>query len=212
MHPRFLACAAAASLAFGTPSLAAQRPSAAAGIDSMLARELVHRMAVDQAGRESLAVALTRRDTAFLRRLASRDSASTDWLRHLVARRGWPGNHLVGDSGAEAAFLMLQHSPDLAFQAAMLPTLWQASRAGDVPPAAVAMLDDRVATHSGRPQTYGTSFSVRDSCLTPDPIADPTRLDARRSQVGLPPMAEYAKMLGEMYRMPVSLPGTCPRR
>ena len=129
-----------------------------------------------------------------------------------MAHHGWPGKRLVGDTGAEAAFLLLQHSPDTAFQAAMLPRLWAATRSGDLPAAQVAMLDDRVAVHSGRPQTYGSSFAVRDSCLTPDRIRDAAHVDARRAKVGLPSMTEYGKMLEEMYKMPVSLSGPCHRR
>lgn len=209
MSRRSPVVAALLALALSSTPAHAQRGPDRPGIDHALATELGHRLAVDQAGRDSLAIAVAAHDTLFLRRLMARDSASTAWLRDIVARHGWPGKRLVGDSGAEAAFLLLQHSPDAAFQAKLLPRLWAAARSGDLPAAQVAMLDDRVTVHSGRPQTYGSSFGVKDSCLTPDSMVDPAHVDARRAKVGLPSMAEYGKMLGEMYKMPVSLSGPC---
>ena len=212
MSRRSPVIAALLGLVLGITPAHTQQVPVRPGIDHALTTELGHRLAVDQAGRDSLAIAVTAHDTLFLRRLMARDSASTAWLRNIVARHGWPGKRLVGDSGAEAAFLLLQHSPDVAFQAKMLPRLWAAARSGDLPAAPVAMLDDRVAVHSGRPQTYGSSFTVKDSCLTPDRILDPSHVDARRAKVGLPSMAEYGKMLEEMYKTPVSLSGPFHRR
>jgi hypothetical protein len=193
----------------GAPAAAQYPPGTSAAVDS-LRRELVRRFDVDQQGRDSLAQAVARNDTAYLHRLAARDSESTIWLRGVVARFGWPGVSLVGDTAAGTAFLILQHSPDPVFQHEMLPRLWEAARHHDIDPGSVAMLDDRVAIHSGRRRTYGTSFSVRQGCLTLDPVADTAGLDRRRKEVGLPPLRDYARMLGEMYRRPVSLTSACP--
>jgi hypothetical protein len=40
----------------------------------------------------------------------------------------------------------------------------------------------------------------------PARIADLSRLDALRAAMGLPPMADYVRMLGEMYGLPVAWP------
>lgn len=112
--------------------------------DPALAQELIRRFAVDQEGRDSLVTALNAGDTAFVLRLMARDSASTGWLKGVVARIGWPGRTLVGDSATTAAFLILQHSPDHAWQGEMLPILWRLADSGEIKKSDVAMLDDRV--------------------------------------------------------------------
>jgi hypothetical protein len=174
-----------------------------------LRQELIRRYAVDQQGRDSIAIALNAGDTAFVFRLMARDSASTAWLKGVVARYGWPGRSLVGDSGAAAAFLILQHSPDNAWQGGMLPTLWRLADQGELPKSDVAMLDDRVRMRQGLPQRYGMSFSMKDGCLVADPIEDPAGMAERRRGVGLPPMDEYMRKLGEVYQVKVVLSGGC---
>src|SRR6478609_2729021 len=84
--------------------LAAQ--GAPAPAQPALQRELIRRLAVDQQGRDSIAIALNAGDTSFVMRLMARDSASTRWLKGVVAQYGWPGRSLVGDSAANAAFLL----------------------------------------------------------------------------------------------------------
>jgi hypothetical protein len=174
-----------------------------------LRRELIRRYAVDQQGRDSIAIALNAGDTAFVIRLMARDSASTAWLKGVVARYGWPGRSLVGDSAATAAFLILQHSPDNAWQGEMLPTLWRQAERGELKKSDVAMLEDRVRIRQGLPQRYGMSFSMKDGCLVADPIEDQPGMAARRREVGLPPMDEYMRKLEEVYRMKVVLSGGC---
>ena len=101
---------------------------------------------------------------------------------------------------------MLQHSPDLAWQREMLPRAWEASRAGDVHPAEAAMLEDRIRVNSRARQRCGNSFQVVDGELRPHPIEDPDGLEAHRREVGLPPMADYVKVLAEVYQLPVAWP------
>jgi hypothetical protein len=51
-------------------------------------------------------------------------------MKEIVKRYGWPGPELVGADGAHAAFLLVQHSPDLAFQQAMLPLVRRSYESG----------------------------------------------------------------------------------
>jgi hypothetical protein len=45
------------------------------------------------------------------------DAANTARMKRIVAERGWPGRSLVGDDGAQAAWLLVQHADhDPAFQ------------------------------------------------------------------------------------------------
>lgn len=59
------------------------------------------------------------------------------------------------------------------------------------------MLEDRVRVADGKPQLYGTQLA--NNPLRFEPIEDEAHVDARRSSVGLPPMAEYARMFGLSY-------------
>ncbi len=163
----------------------------------------------DQAGREALARAAAARDTVTLFATLRADSARTRWLRAAIARAGWPGRSAAGDSAQRAAWLILQHSPDTAWQAAILPDLERLASGGELPKADVALLTDRILVHRGQPQRYGSQFAMADGRLVPEPVADVAGLDARRTSVGLPPMAEYTRMLAEQTKLPVVWP---PRR
>jgi hypothetical protein len=137
------------------------------------------------------------------------DSGRTRWLRAAVARDGWPARSTAGDSAQQAAWFILQHSPDTAWQAAMLPDLERLASSGELPTPDVALLTDRILVHRGQPQRYGSQFDMADGRLVPEPVADLAGLDARRASVGLPPMAEYVRMLAEQTKLPVVWP---PRR
>lgn len=191
---------AAASLA--PAPLAAQATPA----DSALQRDLVRLAAEDDAERAKLRDAVAREDFAFLRRFLAADSLRSEWLKVVVAERGWPSRSTVGDAGVKAAWSLLQHSSDAAFQARLLPEVDRAAGRGELSPAEVAMMTDRVLVKTGRPQRYGTSFTERDGRLVADSIEDRAGLEARRAAKGMPPMADYARMLGELYGLPVEWP------
>jgi len=182
-------------------------PSAgAAGWSAALADTLLRMGREDQAGREALPRAAAAGDTATLRQSLRDDSARSVWLRRVVRGHGWPTRASTPDSAADAAWLILQHSPFYDWQDEMLPTLQALAARGELPPADLALFTDRVLVHRGQPQRYGTQFNVTGGRLVPAPIVDPAGVDARRAAVGLPPMADYVRMLGEMYQMPVAWP------
>ena len=184
----------------------AQRPAAGAASDSALRSDLLRLAVEDQAGRAAIAAAAARQDTLFLMRFVAADSLRSEWLEALVGERGLPTPALVGADGVRAAWTLLQHSPDAAFQSRMLPEVERAATRGELPRAEVAMLTDRVLVKSGRPQRYGTSFSVKGDRLVADPIEDLANLAARRAALGMPAMADYARKLGELYGLPVEWP------
>jgi hypothetical protein len=167
---------------------------------------LVRAGAEDQAGRDSIAIAIASKDTAYVHRLAHNDSSLTQWLERVIAAHGWPRRSQFGDSAAGAAWLIVQHSPMREFQEKMLPILQVESKRGEVNAPDVAMLADRVYVQRGEPQRYGTQFSIRKDRLAPDSIVVTPALDSLRASVGLPPMAEYVHLLAQMYKMPVEWP------
>lgn len=105
---------------------------------------------------------------------------------------GWPGRGLLGDDGAAAAFLILQHAiskPDL--QRRGLALMLDAISQGQANALDAAYLADRIAVMEGRPQTFGTQFDWDgQGLLSPAPIAEAESVDERRAAVGLPPMAD----------------------
>jgi hypothetical protein len=125
----------------------------------------------------------------------ARDNAQA--LRHIVARNRWPGRSLVGEEACQAAVLIALHADhDTPFQHALLRLLHEAARSGEATFAQWAHLHDRCLVHTARQQMYGTQYWYRpDGRLEPHPIADPGNLDARRTEVGLPPFAEAAERL-----------------
>jgi hypothetical protein len=113
-------------------------------------------------------------------------------LLEILLEHGWPGRALVGERASRAAWLILQHAiGNPSLQRHGLSLLKTAAAADDVPPAQVAMLEDRIRTNEGRNQLYGTQFDWDEQGqLSPLPIDDEINVDVRRREVGLGPLAQ----------------------
>lgn len=113
-------------------------------------------------------------------------------LECIIADIGWPGRSAVGEDGARAAFLILQHAiscPDL--QRRGLALILDAIPLGQANALDAAYLADRIAMFEGREQTFGTQFDWDENGqLSPAPTRDAATLDEHRASVGLPPMAD----------------------
>ncbi len=120
-------------------------------------------------------------------------------LREIIDEHGWPSESLVGENGAEAAWLIAQHAigePD--FQRLCLKLLKAAADAGEVADWQPAYLEDRIRVFEGRPQLYATQFDIGDNGLpVPYEIEEPDSVDSRRRAVGLESLAEQ---IGRMQR------------
>jgi hypothetical protein len=163
-------------------------------MDSELRDELLAMAADDQAVRARLAA-----DGSLFQgyhpEMAAVHRRNGERLDAIIAAHGWPGRSLVGEDGARAAWLVLQHAigaPSL--QRRGLALLRAAAARGEVPAAEVAMLEDRICFYEGRPQVYGTQFDWDEhGDLSPWPIEDRARVDERRRSVGLPPLEEHTR-------------------
>lgn len=102
-----------------------------------LRRELLELATKDQAVRQGITPDSVR-DAGFLRRMRATDSANTERMRSILAQYGWPGKSLVGARGAQAAFLLVQHSRELGPEAL---ALMEAAPPGEVSPADLALID-----------------------------------------------------------------------
>jgi hypothetical protein len=139
-------------------------------------------------------------DQALAAPMAVIDAGSTARMKEIVRKYGWPGPELVGRDGADSAFLLLQHSPELAFQQAMLPLVRRSFERGDLSASNYALLVDRVLVREGKPQKYGMSVNHWDGKEPiPDPIEDEVNVDQRRTKIGLPPLHEYFEFIKRLY-------------
>lgn len=87
-----------------------------------LRAELLRRVAADQEARRA-------RDA---RAMAAADGENLPWLRQVITDVGWPGKSLVGEDGAQAAWLLAQHvGRDPAFQRRCLDLLTAAVQRGE---------------------------------------------------------------------------------
>lgn len=165
-------------------------------------RELVARGRTDQDVRTGVFRPGGVVDYAILQRMMHTDSANTTWLKAYIAKWGWPRVRVVGREAVEAAFLIVQHAVhDTAFQRQMLPEVRSAAQRGDLDAQLVALLTDRIATHAGRPQTYGTQATIKNGRLVFDSIDDSANVDERRRSVGLPPLMVYKRLLDSIYNI-----------
>jgi hypothetical protein len=128
------------------------------------------------------------------------DAKNRSRLESIIATHGWPGVHLAGLAGADAAYLILDHAPT-AFQKKYLPRLQAATKAGDVPPMWAAMVEDRVRVSDGLRQRYGTQLLMKPGSKSWElqPIEDEAHIDDRRAAVGFEPLADYLKLFGVTY-------------
>jgi hypothetical protein len=169
--------------------------------DALLREELLRMVGQDQAVRDEQIRQGTSRPQATLEeRMSALDSRNTERLKEIVRRYGWPRPRLVGRDGANAAFLILQHSPDLAFQKKMLPLVHRAYQAGELQAWDYALLLDRVLTREGKPQVYGMSlerWEGEEPVIYP--IEDEANVDKRRAAIGLPPLSEYLEFMKRLY-------------
>ena len=109
------------------------------------------------------------------------------------------GRH--GGRDVRVTWLLVQHADsDPDFQRYCLALMYEAR--SDVDIQNIAYLEDRVRVNDGRPQLYGTQFTIDDAGnLAPLPIDDPEIVDSRRKKVGLPPLAEYEEDLRRSQRL-----------
>jgi hypothetical protein len=126
------------------------------------------------------------------------DKANMQRLEAIIKRFGWPGNRFAGIQNAKSAFLVLQHA-DTASQHQYLPVLRAAVTKGEADGSDLAMLEDRVRVGDGKPQLYGTQF-ISTNPLVLCPIENEAHLDQRRSELGMLPMAQYMKLVKDMYK------------
>ena len=118
-------------------------------------------------------------------------------LAEVINQHGWPGRTLVGDDGANAAWMIAQHAiAEPRFQRRCLGLLKKAAAKNEIPLWQPAYLEDRIRMFEGKPQVYGTQYDWDENGeMSPLPIEDPEHADERRAALGLIPLAENTKQM-----------------
>ena len=133
--------------------------------------------------------------------MAATDAKNVARLREIIKQYGWPGKSLVGAAASNGAWLIAQHGGK-EFLHETLPLMKTAMEKGDLPASDYALSVDRTRIQDGEKQMYGSQFDTKDGKCEPLPIEDPEHVDERRKAVGLENLADYMKMLCEMYKKP----------
>jgi hypothetical protein len=167
-----------------------------------LARELLKRRDEDQRLRFQLEDAMRKGGNAresvpqnLMHELDRVDRDNTEFMKKAIEKHGWPGRSLVGDDASRAAWLLIQHSPDTDLQSRCADLLRTAVKNNDANGQDLAYLTDRVLIRQGKKQVYGTQFRGNGKEAQPFPIEDEANVDKRRAEIGLQPLAEYAKTI-----------------
>ena len=201
----------------GLAALADEPPKPASVKEPELRSELLQRTKGDQEARKAfitwmnehgtcgsvVTAALSKEEQAEFERLSGRlkavDEENTKWLQGVVEKHGWPTPSLVGEDGASAAWLLVQHADaDPKFQRKCLDLMTRLPK-GEVSPSNLAYLTDRVLLAEGKKQRYGTQFTSVDGKWQPHPPRRRSQRRQLRAQAGLPPLAEYAKLIEQEY-------------
>jgi hypothetical protein len=134
-------------------------------------------------------------DSKLLHDLERVDRENTEYMKKAIDRHGWPGRSLVGEDASRAAWLLVQHAPEVEFQARCVELMKEAQKKNEVNAQDLAYLTDRVLVRQGKKQIYGTQFRGEGRESKPFPIEDEENVDRRRAEIGLQPLAEYARTI-----------------
>ena len=179
-------------------------PSGYAQLNEELSNELIS-MEVDDQAIRNLIIQQGGFENApgdLMEEMSRIDERHTARLKKIFQDHSWPNKELVGVSGVGAAFILLQHSPDLKFQEEMLPYIKKSFDRGEgIQGSEVALLTDRVRVRNGNSQLYGSQFKFEDGGLVYISIEDEENVDERRAKLGMPSMECYKKMAEELYKI-----------
>ena len=167
-----------------------------------LRKELLAMAAEDQKIRAKISNwAASDIDESIVTQMLEVDRRNTTRLKDIVDEHGWPGKSVVGEDGAHAAWLIIQHAThDFPFMKRCLKLMEEAR--GEVSPSEMALLTDRILLRKSGKQRYGSQLTARDGRLVPEPIEDEANVDCRRAEVGLMPLAEYVERANKNFARP----------
>ncbi len=131
------------------------------------------------------------------------DEANLVRITAIIDSAGWLGEAEVGRKANQALFLVLQHADAKPhIQQTYLRDMREAVKEGKARTDELAMLEDRVAVNTGRPQIYGSQIGWTDGKPFMRPIENEEKVNERRAAVGLEPLERYAERFGLVWKLP----------
>ncbi len=129
------------------------------------------------------------------------DERNEQALMNILERNsGWLALSVFGKEAVDNAWTLIQHAPNLSFQKQVLEKM-KALPDLEVEKKRIAQTEDRIRLSEGKPQLYGTSFTIdiATGTISPDPIEDPENLNARRASMGMDTFEEHFKRAKDTY-------------
>jgi len=111
-------------------------------------------------------------------------------LEGIIDEHGWLGKSLVGEDGAEAAWLVAQHAISLpAFSHKCLKLIEKAVAENEAEQYQFAYLHDRICFFENRPQRFGTNSDWNeDGKMEVWQLEDEAKVNKFRAEAGLKPL------------------------
>ncbi len=178
---------------YDNESIIIPQPRSTQVYNSQLHDELLEMARADQSVRKLSVSDTVSTDPLHQERMRKIDAENTARLKVIVHEFGWPTHSLAGVDGANAAWLLVQHTMDFEFQENCCSLMGAAVVRKEASPVDLAFLIDRIRIHSGQPQIYGTQLHRVEGALRPFPIENEAGVDDRRKALGLSSLSEYIK-------------------
>ena len=181
--------------------------SSGQSINAALRDELRAMEKVDQEARMKCVNGLAEEQVKCLAQISKTiDEPYTKRLEEIFDLIGFPNTAKVGKDGMPAFMILLQHAPTDELRLKSLKPIKTAFSNKELSPMDYANFVDRLRLHQGKKQLYGSGFEFKNGKMIMSPTKSLKNLDKRRARIGLPPLAEYMKVLGEIYHLEVEVP------
>jgi hypothetical protein len=122
------------------------------------------------------------------------DSLNEAEAKRILAKYGYPGYSLVGESGSQRFWAIVQHcDDDVAFQQKVLLLMKKQVDHKNASGKNYAYLKDRILINTNQKQLYGTQgiFNPKTKKWTPLPISKPAQVELRRKAMGMITLKQY---------------------
>ncbi len=119
----------------------------------------------------------------------------------IIEKNGYPGYSLVGEQGANTAFIIVQHSDhNPEFQKEYLELMKIEVEKGNDKASNYALLTDRSNLNNGEKQIYGTqvAYNFKLSQGYPKNLKDSINVNKRRKDLGLEPIENYLNRMSKI--------------
>ena len=131
------------------------------------------------------------------------DKNNTIILNKVIDTHHWFPISQFGEDLASDAWLIVQHSQDLALQHKVLFIMERLIEMNEANKEQYALLYDRVALNYvdlGIKQKYGTQFEIHNNLVSIQPYEGTiANIEERRKQFGMQPLHEYEKILKSVF-------------